>query len=137
MDTFLMQIDCGRLDLQLASLVQIANELKTVFYAVEDLTLKYWKSATVSERNDETNRAKWRELLRAFGNVKTLRLRMPKRSVVAFSCSLQFRDGESPTELLPELKKLEYPESSVADKTLSSFADSRRDAGHPFAMVPR
>ena len=136
MDTFYMKVDSRRIDLQLASLVQIVNELRTIFYAVEYLTLKYRKNSIASDRHNEANRAKWRELLRPFSSVKTLRLRMPKRLVVAFSHSLQLRDGESPMELLPELKELKYPENRVAGNTFSSFADSRRNAGHPFALVP-
>jgi hypothetical protein len=132
-------VDCAHLDWQVASLAQISTALRTIFSVVEDLTLEYSRSSISPEWHNEADRAQWRELLRSFSNVKTLSV--PDGLIGELSRSLQLDDGESPTELLPELKELSFPASSEsnpdADDAFTAFAQARQNAGHSFVLVRR
>ena len=77
-----------------------------VFSAVEYLTLEYDRHNVSSEWNREANHTHWCELLGSFENVKTLRVEYGL--VEQVSRALQPGEGESPTELLPELQELSY-----------------------------
>ena len=137
LEPWFMAVHCRHLDLQVASLAQISNALRAVVSAVEYLTLEYSRSPIWSEWPDGPDRAQWRELLRPFSNVKTLSV--PEDLIWELSFSLQSDDGESPMELLPELKELSYPASDDSDvgDAFAAFADARHNAGHPFALVRR
>jgi len=71
--------------------------------------------------------------------VKTLSV--PDGLIGELSRSLQLNDGESPTELLPELKELSLPARSDsnpdADDAFTAFAEARQNAGHSFVLVRR
>jgi hypothetical protein len=136
LEPWFMAVHCRHLDWQVESLAQILNALREVVSAVEYLTLEYSKIPIWPEP-DGPDRAQWRELLRPFSNVKTLSV--PKDLIRELAFSLQSEDGESPMELLPELKELSYPagDDRVADDAFTTFADARQNAGHPFALVRR
>ncbi|KAI9461525.1 hypothetical protein F5148DRAFT_241156 [Russula earlei] len=115
-------------DWQVSSATQILSSLKTIFSAVEYLTLKYEWPSKPSGWNDEVHRARWRELLQSFSNVKTLRV--PTRLIRVLSHSLQPDSGETPMELLPKLMELSTEDAGGA------FADSLMPAGLQGARFP-
>jgi len=131
-----MSVRCGHLDWQVASLAQIFSVLRTALSTVEDLTLEYWRRVVSTEWRNGADRTQWRDLLRPFNNVKTLR--MESWLVNQLSQSLQLDDGESLMELLPELKELSYSSFTLPGiHAFTSFIDARRIAGHPVTLIHR
>ena len=100
---------------------------------VEHLTLEYTRYRISSEWNNEANRTQWREFLGSFGKVKTLR--MDGALVRQFSRSLQPSEGESPTELLPELQEMSYSAFGSSLDAFSRFVDARQKAGRPVTVI--
>jgi len=128
---------CQHFDWQVASAVQISSVLTSAFSTLESLTLRVvdWREGDSLEWHNEADRTQWRDLLRSFGNVKTLRVAASKSGVISqLSRSLQFEDGESHLELLPELKELSYPDHRGAGDAFTKFIDARRIAGHPVTL---
>jgi len=130
-----MQVTCRHLDWQVTSAAQIFKALRTVLIAVEHLTLEYGRYLTSSEWQNEADRTQWRELLKPFGNVKTLQV--DKDLVGQLSRSLQSDDGESVLEMLPELKELSYLAPRDIGDAFGAFVDARLNAGCPVALVRR
>ena len=135
-DTGLYTLEMGvggrHLDWQVVSAAQVFHELKTVFSAVEHLSLNYGRHNISSEWNRQADRSHWGELLGSFGKVKTLFV--GDRLVKQVSRALQPGEGESPTELLPELQELSYPKrgaSRASSRAFTLFIDARRKAGRP------
>jgi len=129
-----MNVGCGHLDWQVASLAQILSVLRTALSTVEDITLESRGRNMSSEWREEADHTQWRDLLGSFGNVKTLRVRTGL--VRKLARSLRSDDGESPVELLPELKELSY--SPLCDiNAFTSFIDARCIAGRPVTLVRR
>ncbi|KAH9981810.1 hypothetical protein BJV74DRAFT_887316 [Russula compacta] len=126
-------VGSGHLDSQVASVVQLFNSLGEVFSAVERLTIEYKRHSISSEWNNEADRTQWRELFRSFSNVKTLRV--DDGIVTQLSDSLRSDDGESPMDVLPELKELSYPASG--GDPFTAFIDARQKAGHPVTLDRR
>jgi hypothetical protein len=129
-----MRVYCRGHDWQVSSAAQVCSVLSQVFSTVVDLTLLYGEHASSSEPHSEAVHIPWRGLLRSFNNARTLRL--PNRVLAELSCSLQVRDGESPVDLLPELKELQYDASE--DDPVDAFAafiDARENAGCPVTLV--
>jgi len=124
-----MRVRCQGLNWQVASAEQIFSMLRSAFSEVEHLTLKFWGY----RRHNEADRTQWRNLLRSFSNVKTLRV--ANRLVSLLSLSLQLQDGESPMELLPELKELSYSSLRQFDNAFTAFIDARCIAGRPATVV--
>ncbi|KAH9955473.1 hypothetical protein BC827DRAFT_1271686 [Russula dissimulans] len=135
MYAFYMKVGCRHLDEQVASAAQIFKVLRSAFSAVESLTLEYWKYYASLKWLYEADLSQWRDLLRSFGNVKALRV--DSALVCRLSRSLQFEDGESPMELLPELKELSYDYRYDLDDAFTAFIDARRIAGRPVAVLYR
>jgi hypothetical protein len=112
---------------------------------VEALTLEYNRHFIPSEWNNEADRTYWRELLGSFNNVKTLII--DGNLVGQLSRALQPGEGESPTDMLPELQELrELRESDKPDElphpaigtsqiAFAPFINARQKAGHPVAMI--
>ncbi|KAH9983233.1 hypothetical protein BJV74DRAFT_952571 [Russula compacta] len=132
MDLLYMEVMGGHLDWQVASAVQIIHALKIVFSSVEHLILKYTDRYLSSPAN-EADRSQWRELLRSFSSLKVLHV--PRVLIRALSHSLASEDGESPMELLPELKELSYSGSGDDGDALTRFITSRQNAGHPVSLI--
>ena len=85
---------------------------------------------------NETDRAQWRDILRLFNTVKTLRVN--DGFIGEISRALRVRDGESTMELLPELKELICSASVDADDlfdTFAAFIDARQLAGNPVTLI--
>jgi hypothetical protein len=91
---------------------QISNALNHVFSAVEHHTLGHEVHSQPSEEHNDVDRAEWRNILRSFSNVKTLRVE--DGLVEELSRCLRLEDGELPLELLPELQELTYFDERAA-----------------------
>jgi len=86
-----------------------------------------------SEWRNEADRTQWRDLLKSFSNVETLQV--SSELVSQLSRSLRLEDGESPVELLPELKELSYSYRREFDDTFTASIDAHRIAGRPVIVV--
>jgi hypothetical protein len=106
-----------------------------MFSAVDHLFLKHKVHSQSSEGHNEVDRIEWRNLLRPFGNVKTLEIE--NELVEDLSHCLQLEDGELPLELLPELQELTYFGRGKTSDAFTSFIDARQNAGRPVALVRR
>jgi hypothetical protein len=127
-----MELGGKHLDWQVVSAAQVFSELKTVFSAVEDLTLEYGDRRNISsEWNRQADRTHWRELLGSFDKVKTLLVE--DELVEQASRALQPSEGESPTELLPELQELSYSRKGPSS-AFALFIDARQKAGLPVTV---
>src|SRR5260221_3814840 len=100
----------------------------TEFSGVEHLPRDFWRySPAVSFGvNVDFAHINWGELLRPFGNVKTLRLDDGLMGPLSYT----LQDGKLLTELLPELNVLEYPASQDPENLFSAVIDARNNAGH-------
>jgi hypothetical protein len=114
-------------------MAQISNALSQVFSAVEFLTLRHEVHIQSSDEHNNVNRMEWCNLLRSFGNVKTLRVE--DGLVADLSHCLRLEDGELPLEILPELQELIYLGSHDTGDVFTSFIDSRQNAGCPVTLV--
>ena len=132
MFTLVMAISGRHLDWQVASTAQVLQTLRTVFSAVEHLTLEYKRHLISLEWKNEADRAQWRELLETFENVKTLHV--DDELVEQISRSLHPGDGESPTDLLPELQELSYSARNP-EKAFTPFVDARQKADRPVIVI--
>ena len=123
-----LQINGCQPDRQVASAAQILNTLRTALSTVDHLTLRH-----DAKLHEEVHRSQWRELLKSLGNLKALRV--PDVLVMELSRSLRSDDTESPMELLPKLKVLEYTATNDVGDVFVSFIDARKNAGHPVVLV--
>ena len=130
---FIVAVDCWQVDWQVSSAAQISNTLSQVFSAVEHLTLRHEVHSQSSEEHNDVDRTEWRNLLRSFSNVKTLRVE--DGLVEELSRCLRLEDGELPLEMLPELQELTYPGSGDTVDAFTSLIDARRNAGRPVTLV--
>jgi hypothetical protein len=120
-------------DRQLASVTKFFHMLRTVFSPVENLILRYDGHLIRSELNNEVEPTQWRDLFRTFGNVKSLYT--DHRLVGQLSRFLHPDEGESPTDLLPELRELWYSTTDESDNQFFvDFVHARRNAGRPVAV---
>ena len=102
---------------------QILNVLSPLFSSVVDLLLDYRDNHSSPEVQNEARPTDWCLLLRPFTNLKTLFI---ASSVVGkLSCSLQLDDGDSPNDLLPELKELAYSSSNNNADAFMGFIDAQ------------
>ena len=131
----MMAVPCTHLDRQVTSAAQIYDALRTAFSAVEHVTLQYDNRFTRSrDWQNGADGTQWRELLRSFGNVNTLR--MPNDGpVTQVAHCLRPDDEELSMKLLPELKDLKYFASSDAGEEFTSFTDAREKAGYPVTLT--
>ena len=130
---FIVEVDCRHLDWQVSSVIQISNSLRQVFSTVEHLTLRHELHSQSSEEHNDVDRVEWRNLLRSFSNVKTLRVE--DGLVEELSRCLGLEDGELTLELLPDLQELKYFGSRDTGDAFTSFVDARRNAGRPVTLV--
>ena len=72
--TLYFRVGCDHLDWQVSSMAQIFNVLSPLFSTVVDLTLDYRSHTLSSEWHNQVHPTQWRELLRSFRNVETLRV---------------------------------------------------------------
>ena len=132
--TFHLEVFRRYLDLQIESAAKLFSGLRTELSAVEHLSLEY-EGASPLVWDDEAYRAQWREVLGSFSNVETLLV--SNDLISELSGSLQSHDGELSSELLPELKELQYSapcDSDVSD-AFATFIKFRENAGRPVTLV--
>jgi len=123
----------GRPGHRVSNAAQVLNALSPLFSSVVGLTLDYKDNCPSPELQNEAEPTDWRSLLRSFNNVKNL---FVANGVVGkLSSSLQFGYGESPDDLLPELKELAYSPSNDSADAFNGFIDTRQNAGHPVTLV--
>jgi hypothetical protein len=128
---FLLDVICGPPHWQVSSMVQVLNTSVSVSF-VEFLTIRCPRP-TMSSDGHVVDRTQWRELLRPFGNVKTLEV--VANLVEDISRTLQPDGGESPMELLPELKELSYSGGAGIGEAFKAFTDARQNVGRPVTVV--
>jgi hypothetical protein len=133
LSTFFMELGGKHLDRQVVPAAQVFHTLRTVFSAVEHLILDYDRRHISSEWNDQANRTQWRELFGSFDKAKTLRVEYGL--VEQVSRALQPGEGESPTELFPELQELSYSSEGSPRNVFTLFIDARQKAGRPVTVV--
>jgi len=102
--TIYVRVICEHLDWEVGCASQIFNAFRTVFSAVEGLTLQYVGHRIVSELCQDEDYTEWRELLTSFSNLKTPRI--DDGLVQLLTRSQQLEDGNSLRELVPELREL-------------------------------
>jgi hypothetical protein len=133
-----VHVKCGNSDWQISSVVQILNALSPMFSAVEGVRVALRHPLWSEELDDDivVDRTQWRELLRLFSPVNILRLEgdSVNQLVAELSRSLQVNDGESPMELLPDLKNLVYS-GHVSGDLFKAFVDARQKTGHPVTLL--
>ena len=129
---FRVRAECWRLDWQVSSVAQIANALSQVFSAVEHLTLEHEFHRQSSEEHNDVDRIQWRNLLRPFSNVRTLRVEYGL--VNELSRFLRLEDGEHLLELLPKLQQLTYSGDHSTRHAFTSFIEARKIAGLSVAL---
>jgi hypothetical protein len=144
-EPFLVEVNCARFGPQVESIARVLAALGTAFSKVENLTLEYrCRGLSILETSpEELPRQRWRQIFRPFSNVKTLRF--PNELVWVLSLSLHPEAGQSPMDLLPELKELSYSPDrifkslpgSLASDQLAAFTYARQGAGHPVTLVCR
>jgi hypothetical protein len=127
-----IHVYCRQLDWQVSSVARIINSLSQISSTVEHLTLKHKVNSRLSEEYDMVDCTVWHELLRSFGNVKTLHV--DDGLVKELSRGLRLDDGELPLELLLELQELTYSGSGNAD-AFTSFIEARQNAGRPVTLI--
>src|SRR5258708_2477750 len=132
MYTFVLAIGGRHLDWQVAFTAQVFRPLRAVFSTVQHLTVEYRRHLISSEWNNEADRTQWHELLGTFDSVKTVRV--DDELVDQISLSLQPGEGESPTDLLPELQELSYS-ARGAENAFIPFVDARRKADRPVPVI--
>ena len=131
---FAVTADSWHFDWQVSTMAQVSNALRQVFSAVEDLSLLREEHSQSSRDHNDVDRVEWRNLLRPFRNVKTLRVEDWLVSEELSRC-LRLDDEELPLELLPELQELTYTGGRNSGDTFTSFIDARRNAGRPVTLV--
>ena len=131
--TLAIVVNCCHLDWQASSMAQIFNSLTQIFSAVEDLFLQLNVHSESSGDHNDVDHAEWRKLLRPFSNVKTLRIH--RGLVKDLSRCLELEDGGLPLELLPKLQRIAFLGRGNTGGALTSFIDTRRNAGRPVTLV--
>ena len=127
-----IHVGCDHFDWQVSSMAQILDVHNPLFSAVVDLTLDYRSHTLSSEWHNQADRTQWRNLLGSFRNIETLRVHAGLVKELSRGLHL---DGESPAEILPELKRLICPTGSCDDKTFATFIDDREVAGLPVNLI--
>jgi len=135
MYTFSLVIDCNPLSQQVASTARIFSALKTVFSTVDHLTLEFLRYPIWYHTDNYVERVRWRELLRSFGNVKTLYV--DDDFLGQISNSLCVRFGESAMDPLPQLTELEYSAKGAKKHAFNPFIDARKGTHYPVSLICR
>jgi hypothetical protein len=133
MSALSVSVDCRAHNRRVFWAAQMCSVLGPVSSTVVDLALFHEESAFLIPLYNHASRIQWREVLKSFNNVKTLSL--SKAFLWELSLSLQVHDGESPMEVLPELKKLRCLASEDdLPYTFDIFLEARENAGFPVEL---
>ncbi|KAI0246834.1 hypothetical protein BJV78DRAFT_99065 [Lactifluus subvellereus] len=131
---FCVKVHCIDFDWGISStVVQGLTALQPVLSGVEQLVLSHEEHCQFFPYS--VDRTLWREVLRPFGNLKTLHVQ--SEFVGELARSLQTDDGEplAPLELLPNLKEVGYSGGDDARDAFTPFIDERQVAGHPVNLT--
>jgi len=135
-----MVIYHGGDDWPLSSTAQMLGVLGPVFSGVMHLSFSICDKDHVLwlglPTYNEADRAQWRDILRPFNNVKTLRVE--DALIRETSRALKVHDGESTMDLLPDLRELICSTKVDADDlfdTFAAFIEARQHAGHPVTLI--
>ena len=71
---FGVRIDCWHRDWQVFSVARVSNAISQVLSAMVHLTFEHEIHSQSSEEHNDVERVEWRNLIRSFSNVKTLRV---------------------------------------------------------------
>jgi hypothetical protein len=128
-DTPLMlQIMCGRINWQVASVVQLFGTLSPVLSLIEQVAFSYDEHHQ-SEWLLNVDQRQWRELLRLFTNVKTIHLKDGLISKILRSLACD--DGDP---LLPNVGEVGYSGRIGARDALTTFFNERQVSDHPVSL---
>ena len=127
-----IRVDCKHLHWQVSSMVQIFDVLNPLFSTVVDLTLDYRSQKLSLDRHNQTDRTQWRELLRSFRNVRTLRVH---DGLVGEVSRCLASDEEQASEIFPKLETLVCSMGSRDEKTFAQFVRDREVAGLPIDVI--
>ena len=105
-------------------MAQISDALSQGSSVVEHLTLEHEVHSQSSEEHNDVDRIEWRNFLRPFGNVKTLRI----EDVLVDELSRCLDWRMESLELLPELQELTYIGSRDTGDAFTPFIDARQNA---------
>jgi len=133
MSTLRLRLLCSHPALGLESMVEVFDWIKAVFTEAESLTLEDKTSSELLKEFAIRAESRWRELLKSFNNVQTLRV-SGGNLIEGLSRSLRPHNGESAIELLPMLRVLSCPKGSRVGKSCRSFIAVRRKAGYPVTI---
>ncbi|KAH9955691.1 hypothetical protein BC827DRAFT_1378919 [Russula dissimulans] len=111
---------------------RLHNALRPALSSIVDLILEYDHSR-LPACGPQVDRTHWREILGSFGNVNTLHV--PNCLIGEVSRSLKPENGESPMDVLPQLKKLSYSGSPGAGDKLMPFIKARLEACRPITLT--
>ena len=125
---FSLRVITRPLGLQVSEMAEIFRDLSPAFSTVADLTIDYSDHNPLYERSTPTQ---WRDLLRSFNHVETLRVH--GRFAKNFIQSL-LSDGEPLPEVLPDLQVLECLVRCDSVDAFATFVDGRNAAGHSIRL---
>ena len=133
-----VRVDCCHPNCQAFIAAQLSSALRRLFYALECLTLGHDVHGQSSEgynavEYNDVDRIEWRNLLRWFSNLKTLRVE--DGLIDELSHCLRPEGGELPLELLPALQELRYLTSRDTGDAFASFIHARHNAGRPVSLI--
>jgi hypothetical protein len=125
---FYLGVITRQLGLQVSEMAEIFRDLSPAFSTVVDLTIDYSDHNALYERAMPTQ---WRDLLRPFNHVKTLRV----HGLFAKNISDYLLSGGEPlAEVLPDLQVLECMVGCDASDGFATFVDVRNAAGYPIRL---
>jgi len=131
-----LHFDWDELDWQLSSLSQVCNSSFPLIAALEELKIEGLLDRSPRWK-DDTENARWLELLDPFAALKNLYL-TDEIPLQIFSALLE-RSRERVTEVLPTLQNLfispgYLPEGSRTQKAITRFIATQRRSGHPLSV---
>jgi hypothetical protein len=126
---FYMRVIGRDLDWQVSCAVQILSALSPVLSVTGKLTITHTTFDGSSEWHNEVSRTQWRELLRPFSNVGTLRVQ--NELVKELSRSLHSEDEEESLDLLSNLTELQCSGGSNDSDAFKPFIEERQGGCRP------
>ena len=114
-------------------MAQIFNAIVPVLSVMEGLAHHCEEHDPPLGQQNEVNHTRLHDLLRPFSGIKVLYV--AEELITKFTHSLQTEDGETPLELLPELKELTYYKDGDPSDAFKSFANTRQIAGRPVTLT--
>jgi hypothetical protein len=123
------RISCRGLDWQVSSMVQICNQLSFILSSIEQLNINglIW-------RDNDMDETQWLELFHPFTSVQTLASHDSSYVQSLIESALRELNGESATQVLPALEKLQLPWYRKSHPDTWPFIIARQDSDHPVVV---